>query len=64
MKKIAGQEIVDQWTDWCVVYPDGEIFVVEDEEQADDIIRCAKMVKAKYQKKSREHFVTDWGESA
>lgn len=58
-KQIAGQEIVEQWTEWYVEYPDGELCCVEDEETADDIIRCAQMVRAKYKKKSRELFATE-----
>ena len=62
MKQIAGRNIVDHWTDWFVEYPDGDLFFVEDEETADDIIRCAKVVKAKYRKKCREVFVTEIGD--
>ena len=58
--RIAGNDIVEHWIEWVVEYPDGEVCFVEDEETADSIIKCAKVVKAKYKKKYREVFVTDW----
>jgi hypothetical protein len=64
MKKIAGREIETHWTDWAVQYPDGEILIVEDEETARDIVRCAAMVKVKYRIKTCEHFVTEWEDPA
>lgn len=58
--KIAGQEVSEHWVDYAVQYPDGEIMIVEDEENADAIIRLAKIVGVRYGKVRRTVFVTDW----
>jgi hypothetical protein len=58
--KIAGRDIDDNWTDWAVMYPDGELVEVFDEETARDIVRAAKMVGAKYKVMKRLVFVTGW----
>lgn len=66
MKKIAGRDIDESWTEWAVQYPDGEILIVEDQEDADEIVRCAKTVlpKIKYRVKTREVFCTEWDDPA
>jgi hypothetical protein len=58
--KIAGRDVTDNWIDFAVRYPDGEIMIVESEEDADAIIRLAEVVGVRYGKMRREVFVTDW----
>lgn len=60
--KINGKTISLTVDEFAVCYPDGEVFIVEDEETADEIIQAAAMVGATYTKVTRLVALSEWKE--